>query len=103
MGKLSPSSHVRNRYYIAFLCALCCSGSVTLTTCGLQSKFTRVFSGDMKQPYSGCPTRGQTQQRKKKGFRTLHHDVEKLLGFGVVRGNEQIIINEPEQKLSVDD
>ena len=30
----------------------------------------------------------------KKAFQTLNHNVEKLFGFGVVRGNEQVIINE---------
>jgi hypothetical protein len=43
------------------------------------------------------------QKKRGGGFRTLHHNIEKLPSFGGVCGNEQIIINEPEQQLSIDD
>jgi hypothetical protein len=49
------SRHIMAKCSNFFLYAHFCSGSVTVTVCGVHPKFVRDFSEEMKQPYSGCP------------------------------------------------
>lgn len=64
------------------------SGSVTVTVCGAHPKFVRDFSGEIKQPYSGCPGYHQTQLIKNASFLTFNHDIKKPLSLGMVCRNE---------------